>query len=147
MKAWKRNVVAVGLLMLLTGGAFFWLTLRLPGAGAVFQDSPDRVVAGQVFEINVRAATWGSGGGAHQRYRDMRLQLLLNGQALGPEVAPTKTSREGDRTRFVFQLQAPVRNTMGADLDNTAVLRWQLRFSFDGQPQEVAGTRPILIDP
>jgi hypothetical protein len=45
--------------------------------------------------------------------------------------------REGERLALRFQLVAPPADT----------LTWQLRFVFDGQAQQVAGTHAIMVEP
>lgn len=164
------------MLALAAGVAFWWIAWRLPGAGSLHQYAPDRVVAGQEFDIIVRAGVWGSGGAAHQRYAGMRLQLLLDGQPLGSEVVPVATSRVGEQAEFRFRLRAPHGDVMtgraasAARVPGTAVsdagnrvgrhacagttsstgpegaLDWCLRFVFDGQAQQASAPRPVMID-
>lgn len=137
-----------------------WLAWRLPGAGSLHQYAPLRVAAGQVFEVTVRAGVWGSGGAAHQRYADMRLQVLLDSLPHGPELTPTSTARIGEQVEYRFALRAPERRTTATstpELSNTAsgaaaptasdsVLDWRLSFVFDGRAQHAGAPRPVVLE-
>lgn len=141
-RLWGWLVGLLLALVLAAAGVFWWLASQLPGAGALRQQAPDTVAAGQPFDITVRAAVWGGGGPVGGRYTDMQLQLLQDGRALGPALVPVASMREADQLVFRFRLQAPP-----LDGPASATLHWQLRFRLDGQAQQVAGPQTIQVRP
>jgi hypothetical protein len=134
--------ILLPLLLLASGlaaGAWWWAH-GVPGAGALHQFAPAEVRAGTPFEVKVLAGVWGEGAPPDTRYRDWTLQLLQNGQPRGPPIGPTSTGREGARLALRFQPTAPP--VVGAA---PRELTWQVNFTFDGQPKQVAGPHPIAI--
>jgi len=138
----RTLLVATLALSLALGAAAWWWARSLPGAGALHQFAPTTVRAGVPFEVKVLAGVWGEGRPADRRYEDWSLQLQQQGQPLGGPVVPASVGREGERLALRFKLLAPP-----LVAPQPAALTWQLRFVFDGQAQQVAGTHAITVEP
>lgn len=146
----RRILLALaGLVSLAALGLLGYCSLRpLPGAGAAYQEAPDQAVAGRMAPLSLRLAVWGAGAAASERYRDVRLQWRLGGEA--DDVPGTGEWRELAASRVVSEAgpQLGVSHHFALPVPDAPGRQILYRFSFvfDGQPNQVEGLKTIRIE-
>lgn len=135
----KRHAWVAGALLLLAVGAAIqtFMSAPAPGAGAAYQQAPDRVRAGAIVAITLRLAVWGAGGAAAGRYRDVRLLARQERVAPWVQLRPLRTSAGADGVTYRFEFVAA---------PGARAIDYRFTFIFDGQPKELAGMKTIEVE-
>lgn len=135
----KRTWLYIFLLLLSTAGLFSYKFIQstTPSAGAVYQDAPDRVIAGTKARISLRLAVWGPGGPASARYRNIQLLIKSSGDEQWTALRPVRIVDASDGITCLFEFGAPKKST--------SALSYRFTFVFDGQQKEVLGKKTIAV--